>query len=228
MVILYWNILKVKHGLRRASLKLFSLKDNVKYDIIRDMKKIITVVVILVVLLVVVLAPYNSLVSKDQSVQASWAQVETDYQRRSDLIPNLVATVKGVASFEQKTLTDVVDARARATGIQLNADDLTAEKIAQFEDAQTNLSGALSRLLVVAEAYPVLTASESFRGLQTQLEGTENRIAVSRKDFNTSVQDYNTSVKVFPTNIVAKLFGFSEKAYFESEEGSDQAPSVEF
>ena len=181
-----------------------------------------------IIIFLIILTPYNSLVSKDQAVNASWAQVETDYQRRSDLIPNLVSTVKGVANFEQKTLTDVVNARAKATGIQLNADDLTSEKIAQFENAQKNLSGALSRLLVVAEAYPTLTASESFRGLQTQLEGTENRIAVSRKDFNLAVQKYNTSVKMFPANIVAKIFNFDEKAYFEAKEGSEEVPSVEF
>jgi len=192
------------------------------------MKKILTILGILIVLAIVVFVPYNSLVSKDQAVKGSWAQVETDYQRRADLIPNLVATVKGIASFEQKTLTDVVEARAKATGINLDANNLTPEKIAQFESAQTNLSGALSRLLVVAEAYPTLTASESFRGLQTQLEGTENRIAVSRKDFNSVVQDYNTTIRVFPTNITAKIFGFGEKAYFESKEGTEETPSVEF
>lgn len=191
------------------------------------MKKILITLGILAVLAIVIFVPYNSLVSKDQAVQASWAQVETDYQRRADLIPNLVATVKGVASFEQKTLVEVVEARAKATGINLDANNLTSEKIAQFENAQTNLSGALSRLLVVAEAYPTLTASESFRGLQTQLEGTENRIAISRKDFNNVVQDYNTTIRVFPTNIVAKIFGFGEKVYFESQNGSEKVPSVE-
>ncbi len=192
------------------------------------MKKILITLGVLLVVAMVVFIPYNSIISKDQAVQASWAQVETDYQRRSDLIPNLVATVKGVASFEQETLTNVVEARAKATGIQLNANDLTSEKIAQFENAQTDLSGALSRLLVVAEAYPTLTASESFRGLQTQLEGTENRIAVSRKDFNTVVQSYNTTIKRFPTNITAKIFNFTEKAYFESVQGADEVPAVEF
>ena len=182
--------------------------------------------VVVVVILIALVGPYNSLVSKDQAVQTSWAQVEADYQRRADLIPNLVATVKGVANFEQQTLTAVVEARAKATGIRLDADNLTPEKIAQFEGAQTNLSGALSRLLVVAEAYPTLTASESFRGLQTQLEGTENRIAVSRKDFNNSVQSYNTTVKTFPTSITAKLFGFSEKTYFQATTGSDVVPQV--
>ncbi len=192
------------------------------------MKKILIALGILIILAIVIFASYNSLVSKDQAVQSSWAQVETDYQRRADLIPNLVATVKGVANFEQETLTDVVNARAKATGINLDANDLTPEKITQFENAQTDLSGALSRLLVVAEAYPTLTASESFRGLQTQLEGTENRIAVSRKDFNIAVQDYNTAIRVFPTNIIAKIFSFEEKAYFESVAGGDVVPSVEF
>lgn len=193
------------------------------------MKKILLIVgAIVLVLAVMVVGAYNSLITKSQAVDTSWSQVETDYQRRVDLVPNLVATVKGAANFEQKTLTDVVEARAKATGIRLNADDLTPEKLAEFQNTQSGLSGALSRLLVVAESYPQLTATESFRGLQVQLEGTENRIAVSRKDFNTTVQDYNTTIKTFPTLILAKLLGFDAKAYFESNEGANTAPVVNF
>ncbi len=171
---------------------------------------------------------YNSLVAKDQAVATAWAQVQTDYQRRADLVPNLVATVKGAANFEKSTLTAVVDARARATGITLKASDLTPDNIAKYESAQSSLSGALSRLLVVSESYPTLTATESFKGLQTQLEGTENRIAVSRRDFNTAVQNYDTSIRTFPGSLIAGLFGFKDKAYFTADPGASTVPTVSF
>lgn len=183
---------------------------------------------VLVLIGIVAGASYNGFVQKDQAVAKAWAQVEADYQRRADLVPNLVSTVKGAAAFEQNTLTAVTQARADATSISINPAQLTAENIAKFESAQTNLSGALGRLLAVAEAYPQLTATESFRGLQTQLEGTENRIAVARKDFNTAVAEYNASVRAFPGNLLAGMFGFAPKAYFESAAGSETAPQVNF
>jgi len=187
--------------------------------------------VILVVVLILggmLFGSYNNLVKKDQAVSASWAQVQADYQRRSDLIPNLVSTVKGAANFEQKTLTDVVEARAKATALNIDASNLTPEGLAEFQSAQTNLSGALGKLLAISESYPQLTATESFRGLQTQLEGTENRITVARRDFNTSIQDYNTSIKTFPSNILAGMFGFVPKDFFKSNSGADVVPEVKF
>lgn len=194
----------------------------------KNSKILIGVGAVILVLLLLVLGSYNSLVQKDQAVTASWAQVEADYQRRSDLVPNLVATVKGAANFETSTLTAVVEARAKATSIQIDASKLTTENIAAYEKAQSGLSGALGKLLAIAEAYPTLTATESFRGLQTQLEGTENRIAVSRKDFNNAVKSYNTSIKTFPNAVIAPMFGFVPKAYFEAAEGSETAPQVNF
>jgi len=171
---------------------------------------------------------YNSLVKEDQNVKGKWGNVQSDYQRRADLIPNLVNTVKGEANFEQTTLQNVVNARAKATQITVDPTNLTPEKIAQFQQAQGELSGALSRLLAVVENYPNLKANEGFRNLQTQLEGTENRIKVARNDFNGAVQTYNTKVKSFPNNIFAGMFGFKEKGYFASDPGSDKAPTVDF
>lgn len=171
---------------------------------------------------------YNGMVEKDESISKAWASVETQYQRRSDLIPNIVSTVKGYADFEQSTLTAVVEARAKATGITLKADDLTPDKIAQFQAAQKELGGALSRLLVSVERYPDLKASSQFSQLQAQLEGTENRISVARDKFNASVQDYNTYIRKFPKNIVAGMFDFEQKGYFESDAGTEDAPKVEF
>jgi LemA protein len=171
---------------------------------------------------------YNSLVSKDENTKGKWGNVQSDYQRRSDLIPNLVNTVKGAANFEQTTLTNVIAARARATQVQINANDLSPEKIAQFQQAQAGVTGALGRLLAVAEAYPTLQATQNFRDLQAQLEGTENRIKVSRNDFNAAVQDFNQTTRSFPNNIFAGMFGFKPKGYFQSEPGSDKAPDVKF
>ena len=171
---------------------------------------------------------YNGLVQKDQNVKSKWANVESDYQRRSDLVPNLVNTVKGAANFEQETLTQVIEARSKATQTTVSATDLSPEKIAAFQKAQGQLSGAIGRLLVSVERYPELKATEAFRDLQAQLEGTENRIKVSRNDFNTAVQDYNTSVKKFPMVLFSGLFGFTEKGYFTADAGAEKAPTVDF
>lgn len=171
---------------------------------------------------------YNSMVEKDEAVAKTWATVETQYQRRSDLIPNLVSTVKGYADFEQETLTGVIEARSKASSVQVNADDLSPEAIAKYQEAQQQLSGALSRLLVTVERYPDLKASTQFSQLQAQLEGTENRISVARDNFNEVVGDYNTYIRKFPKNIVASIFDFDQKGYFESAPGSDAAPQVEF
>lgn len=171
---------------------------------------------------------YNSLVEKEQKVNQSWAQVENQYQRRADLIPNLVNTVKGYSAHEQETLTKVTEARAKATSITLDADDLTEENLAKYQEAQNELSGALKSLLAVTEAYPDLKANENFMNLQTQLEGTENRIATERMRYTEAVQDYNTSIKKFPTNIYAGWFGFEEKPQFKAEAGAQKAPEVKF
>ncbi|MBE2217306.1 MAG: LemA family protein [Ignavibacteria bacterium] len=172
---------------------------------------------------------YNSLVEQDEKVNQAWAQVENQYQRRADLIPNLVKTVQGYADFEKGVLTEVTELRSRVGQIKLSTDDLAdEEKFKQFQDAQDKLSGALSRLLVVAENYPQLKANENFLQLQSQLEGTENRIAVERKKFNEAVQEYNTSVRRFPMLITAKIMGFKEKQYFKSAPGTDKAPDVNF
>lgn len=171
---------------------------------------------------------YNTMVEKDESVAKAWSGVETQYQRRSDLIPNLVSTVQGYADFEQETLTEVVEARAKATSVQVNTDDLSPEAIAKYQQAQEKLGGALSRLLVSVERYPDLKASTQFSQLQAQLEGTENRISVARDKFNASVGDYNTYIRKFPKNLIAGMFDFEKKGYFESTPGSETAPQVEF
>lgn len=171
---------------------------------------------------------YNSLVEKQQDVDQSWAQVENQYQRRADLIPNLVNTVKGYSTHEEETLTKVVEARAKATSITINADDLTEENLARYQQAQNELSGALKSLLAVTEAYPDLKANENFLNLQAQLEGTENRIATERKRYTESVRDYNTAIKKFPTVIYAGWFGFKPKPQFQAETGAEKAPEVKF
>ncbi len=171
---------------------------------------------------------YNGIVGKDQEVKKTWGDVESDYQRRSDLIPNLVNTVKGYANFEQKTLTDVIQARASATQMKIDPTNLTPEKLEQFQQAQSGLSSALGRLLVVTENYPDLKANQNFLDLQSQLEGTENRISVSRKRFNEAVQGFNTAIVGFPGNLIAKIGGFTEKGFFKAAEGSDKAPEVKF
>jgi len=171
---------------------------------------------------------YNSMVTKDEAVDGQWAQVENVYQRRADLIPNLVSTVKGYAAHEKETLEGVVNARAKATSTTINADNLDAASLQKFQAAQDGLSSALSRLMVVVERYPDLKANQNFLELQAQLEGTENRIANERMKFNESAKDFNTYIRKFPKNIYAGMFGFEKRAYFESTEGADVAPKVEF
>jgi len=171
---------------------------------------------------------YNSLVKLDEGVGNAWANVQSDYQRRADLIPNLVNTVKGEANFEKSTLTDVIAARASATQIKIDPKDLTPEKLQQFQQAQGQVSQALGRLMMVSEKYPELRANDAFRGLQAQLEGTENRIKVSRNDFNTAVKDYNITARSFPNNIFAGMFGFKAKEPFKAEAGSEKASEVKF
>ena len=167
-------------------------------------------------------------VALDENVKAKWASVEGQYQRRSDLIPNLVSTVKGEANFESSTLENVIKARASATQIKVDPNDLTPEKVQQFQQAQGELSQALGRLLVVTENYPNLRANDAFRGLQAQLEGTENRISVARNDYNGAVQEYNTSIRTFPNNFYSGWFGFTPKAPFAADKGAEKAPSVNF
>lgn len=171
---------------------------------------------------------YNDIIEKQEKVSGAWAQVQNVYQRRSDLVPNLVATVKGAADFEKQTLTEVMEARAKATQVTLKADELTPEKVKQFQQAQQGLSSALARLMVVSENYPNLKANQNFLDLQSQLEGTENRITVERMKFNEAVQDYNTYIQKFPTNLTAKMFTFEKKGYFEADASAQKAPKVEF
>lgn len=171
---------------------------------------------------------YNGLVEKDEAVATAWSNVETQYQRRADLIPNLVNTVKGYAAHESETLESVITARSAATSINLTADELTPEKIAEYQAAQQQVRSALGRLIAIAENYPDLKANQNFLELQAQLEGTENRIAVARKEFNEIAQTYNVSVRRFPANLVASIFGFEKKAYFEADEAAEQAPVVQF
>ena len=191
-------------------------------------KRIIMAVVILTATTSLTSCNYNSLVEQEQQVNQAWAQVENQYQRRADLIPNLVNTVKGYTTHEEETLTKVVEARAKATSITLNADNLDEETLAKYQQAQGELSGALKSLLAVTEAYPDLKANENFLNLQTQLEGTENRIATERKRYTEAVAEFNTSIKKFPTNIYAGWFGFKEKPQFKAEAGAEKAPEVKF
>lgn len=190
-------------------------------------KGVIIAIAVVAVIVLSAISIYNSMVKMDENVTAAWAQVETQYQRRADLIPQLVNVVKGAADYERKTLESVIEARSKATSIQLTADDLTEENLAKFQKAQDQLSSALSHLMAIHEAYPELKANENFRDLQAQLEGTENRIAVARKDFNETVQKYNSSIRTFPKSIFAGMFGFSQKAYFKAAEGAENAPNVD-
>ena len=183
---------------------------------------------IVVVLAVVIGGAYNNFVTLDQKVQKSWGDVQSQYQRRADLVPNLVETVKGAAGFEKDTFLAVTEARAKATSVNIDPSKLTPETIAAYQGAQGQLSTALGKLLVVMENYPQLTATANFRDLQAQLEGTENRITVARKDFNEAVQAYNTAVMQLPGSLIAGMFGFDEKGYFTAEDGADQAPDVNF
>jgi LemA protein len=191
------------------------------------MKKYLIWIVLGVIILFTV-SGYNGLVSSRETVKSAWSNVETQYQRRSDLIPNLVSTVKGAADFEKSTLEAVIQARANATSVHLDANDLTPEKLQQFQAAQQQVSGALGRLLAVAESYPQLKAVDAFRDLQSQLEGTENRITESRRQFNEAAKDYNTGRQRFPRVIIASIFGFKEYPYFNADQGTEKAPSVKF
>lgn len=195
----------------------------------RRSSPILWVILALVLILVFIgCGSYNGLVGQDETVKNAWNKVQSDYQRRADLIPNLVNTVKGEANFERGTLNDVINARAKATSMQVSPENLTPENIEKFQQAQAQLSGSLSRLLVTVEQYPNLRANDAFRNLQTQLEGTENRIKVSRNDFNDAVQTYNTKVRSFPTNLVAGIMGFHPRQGFTADPGAENAPTVDF
>lgn len=192
------------------------------------MKKVFLYVVGVFFLFTLNSCGYNTMVTMEEQVTASWSQVENQYQRRADLIPNLVNTVRGYADFERETLTEVIEARSRATSINVDANDLDPAQVQRFQEAQEQLSGALSRLLVTVERYPDLKANQNFLELQAQLEGTENRISVERQRFNETVQSYNAYIRRFPQNIFAGMFGFERKGYFEAQSGAERAPTVTF
>lgn len=195
------------------------------------MKKATPWIVVLLVLAIAVMwsiGAYNGMVTAEEGVETSWSQVENQYQRRADLIPNLVNTVKGYAAHESATLENVIAARAKATQITIDPANATPEQLAAYQEAQGQLSQALGRLMAVAEAYPDLKANTNFRDLQAQLEGTENRITVARQNFNDTAKQYNTMIRKFPKNIIASMFGFEKKPYFEAETGAEKAPVVEF
>lgn len=194
-------------------------------------KSLVVIIVIAVVALLLFVwgnSRYNSMVTADEGVSTEWAKVESQYQRRTDLIPNLVSTVKGYAAHEEGTLTAVIEARAKATSITIDPSNLTEESLQKFQGAQDQISSALSRLMMVREQYPDLKANQQFLELQAQLEGTENRIAVARDRFNEAAKGYNVQIRKFPNNIVASLFGFGTKPYFKSQGGAETAPKVEF
>jgi LemA protein len=192
------------------------------------MKRIVLNIVAFFAVLSLSSCGYNSMVKLDEQVTSQWAQVENVYQRRADLIPNLVNSVKGAANFEKETLTQVIEARAKATSVNVDPTKLTPESIAQFQAAQGALSQSLGRLLATVEAYPELKANQNFLELQAQLEGSENRITVERQKFNTVTQEYNSTIRTFPNNLTAGMFGFKTKGYFQAEVGANKAPKVEF
>ena len=194
----------------------------------KALKTILIIVGIVIVLGAMLVKPYNNMVQKDEEASKAWANVENAYQRRLDLIPNLVKTVQGAADYEKGTLTEVIEARAKATSVQIDPNNLTEESIAKFQAAQDQLSSALSRLMVVVERYPELKATEEFKSLMDALEGCENRIAVERGKFNKTVNDYNQYIRRFPNNIIAGIFNFNTKGYFKASEGAENAPEVEF
>ena len=191
-------------------------------------KSVIILIAVIAVIAIWAVSSYNGMVSMEENVSNQWANVETQYQRRSDLIPNLVNTVKGYASHEKETLEGVIAARSQATQMKVDPSNLTPEAIAKYQKAQGEIGAALGKLLAITENYPDLKANQNFLELQAQLEGTENRINVARKNFNDAAQSYNTNIRRFPKNIFAGMFGFDKKAYFEAEEGSEKAPKVEF
>lgn len=188
----------------------------------------IIILVIVAVVAIWAISAYNSMVKMEEGVESAWAQVENVYQRRADLIPNLVATVKGYAAHESETLESVIAARSKATQITVDPQDLSAEALKKYQAAQGELGAALGKLLAITENYPDLKANQNFLELQSQLEGTENRITVERQKFNNVAKEYNTGIRKFPKNILAGMFGFERKAYFEANEGADKAPVVEF
>ena len=194
------------------------------------MKKVTIIAIVAVVAIIAIwaISGYNNLVGMDENVSNQWANVETQYQRRADLIPNLVNTVKGYAAHEKETLEGVIAARSQATQIKVDPTDLTPEKLAEYQKAQGQLATALGKLLAITENYPDLKANQNFLELQAQLEGTENRINVARKNFNDAAKTYNTAIRRFPKNILAGMFGFDKRAYFEAAEGAEQAPQVQF
>ena len=191
-------------------------------------KSIIIIIAVVAVIVIWAVSMYNGLVTMDESVNSQWANVETQYQRRADLIPNLVNTVKGYASHEKETLEGVVEARSKATQMQVNANDLTPEKLAEYQKAQGAVTSALGKLLAITENYPDLKANQNFLELQAQLEGTESRINVARTNFNNAAQAYNTAIRRFPKSLFASMFGFDKHAYFEAAEGTETAPTVSF
>ena len=194
------------------------------------MKKSSLLILGIIVLVVVLwgVKAYNNMVSQEEGVSTAWANVESQYQRRADLIPNLVNTVKGYAAHESETLQAVVNARTKATSINIDAENMTAEQFQEYQKAQSEVGGALGRLIAVAESYPDLKANQNFLELQAQLEGTENRIAVERKNFNEAAKKFNTYIRKFPQSLLSGVFGFDKKPYFEAEEGSQKAPTVQF
>lgn len=185
-------------------------------------------VVIVVIIVMWGVGGYNGMVTLDEGVQNKWADVETQYQRRADLIPNLVNTVKGYAAHESQTLENVVKARSEASSVKVDPQNITPEKLAEYQKAQSGVSSALGRLMVIVEKYPDLKANQNFLELQSQLEGTENRINTARRDFNEAAKGFNTEIRRFPKNILAGMFGFEKKAYFEAEKGAEKAPEVQF
>ena len=184
--------------------------------------------IIVVIIIFWGIGGYNGMVSLDEGVQNKWADVETQYQRRADLIPNLVNTVKGYAAHESQTLENVVKARSEASSVKVDPQNITPEKLAEYQKAQSGVSSALGRLMVIVEKYPDLKANQNFLELQSQLEGTENRINTARRDFNEAAKGFNTEIRRFPKNILAGMFGFEKKAYFEAEKGAEKAPEVQF
>ena len=198
------------------------------YKFITMKKSTIIIIVVAVVAIIWAVTSYNGLVKMDEGVGTAWSNVENQYQRRADLIPNLVNTVKGYASHEKETLDAVVTARTRATQMTVSADDLTPEKLQAYQNAQGEVGAALGRLLAITENYPDLKANQNFLELQAQLEGTENRISVERRNFNEAAKSYNTAIRTFPRNLLAGMFGFEKRPYFEAEEGASKAPEVKF
>ena len=192
------------------------------------MKQIKTAILTIAAVLTLSSCNYNGMVEREEAVSQAWSNVENQYQRRADLIPNLVNTVKGYAAHEQETLTQVIEARSKATSINIDAENLTPETLKAYQKAQGEIGNALGRLIALGEAYPDLKANENFKELQAQLEGTENRIAVERRNFNDATRSYNTYLRKFPRNILSNIYGFDTKPYFEAEEGTHNAPKVEF